>query len=286
MNIDLLKTFLEVAKLKHFGKTADRVCLTQSAVSARIKLLEDTVGSTLFVRKRNHIELTAAGRRLANSAELIVKQWEQAKNEIRFVNDENQQLLRIGTVFDLWSILVQSWVADCRQQKPNLTFQIQAASATLLTEYLLSEQLDAAFVFDPPYHSGIVSNEVGVLELLLVSSEPCLFSDVKLKPYNFVNWGSNFSDQHQLLLEDLPIPEISFNFSSMALDYMLANGGMSYLARQQVEDLLQRKQLYLVEQAPVFQRQFYFIFRKSHPMNFLLSSMLPEYIQHDETNNP
>ncbi len=278
MNIDLLKTFLEVAKLKHFGKAADRVCLTQSAVSARIKLLEDTLGTTLFVRKRNQIELTTAGRKLANSAELIVKQWDKTKNEINFVTEENQHLVSIGTVFDLWPILVQSWVIQCREQNHNLLFQIQAASPPLLAQSVISEQLDAALVFDTPYHNGIVSHEVGTLELVLVSSEPCDISQVSEQSYCYVDWGSVFSDQHQQLLGDVLSPEITFNFSSMALDYLLASGGMGYLARQQVESWLDKGLLYEVTEAPVFQREVYFIYRKTHPMRELLSGIVPKVI--------
>jgi LysR family transcriptional regulator, flagellar master operon regulator len=278
MNIDLLKTFLEVAKLKHFGKAADRVCLTQSAVSARIKLLEDTLKTTLFVRKRNQIELTTAGRKLANSAELIIKQWEKTKNEINFVTEENQQLLSIGTVSDLWPILVQSWVIQCQEQNKNLLFQIQAASPPLLAQSVISEQLDAALVFDAPYHNGIVSHEVGKLELVLVSSEPCNISQVSDKSYCYVDWGSVFSDQHQQLLGDALTPDITFNFSTMALDYLLATGGMGYLARQQVEALLEKEVLYEVAEAPVFQREIYFIYRKSHPMSELLSEIVPQQV--------
>lgn len=278
MNVDLLKTFLEVAKLKHFGKAADRVCITQSAVSARIKLLEDTLGTTLFVRKRNQIELTTAGRKLANSAELIVKQWEKTRNEINLVTEENQQLVRIGTVYDLWPILVQSWVIRCRELNQNILFQIQAASPPLLTQSVISEQLDAALVFDTPYHNGIVSHEVGKLELVLVSSEPCEISEVSIKSYCYVDWGSVFSDQHQQLLGDVLTPDITFNFSTMALDYLLASGGMGYLARQQVQTLLDKGVLYEVAEAPVFQREIYFIYRKSHPLKELLSGIVPQQV--------
>ncbi|MBT7408643.1 MAG: LysR family transcriptional regulator [Methylococcales bacterium] len=48
MDISLLKTFLEVVKTRHFGHAADHLCITQSAVSARIKMIE----SLLSVRRQ------------------------------------------------------------------------------------------------------------------------------------------------------------------------------------------------------------------------------------------
>ena len=48
MDIRFLTTFIEVAKTRHFGKAAENLYLTQSAVSARIKLLEEYFHTTLF----------------------------------------------------------------------------------------------------------------------------------------------------------------------------------------------------------------------------------------------
>ena len=63
MNTDLLRTFLEVAKTRHFGHAAENLYLTQSAVSSRIRQLETTVGVPLFTRQRNNILLTPSGDR-------------------------------------------------------------------------------------------------------------------------------------------------------------------------------------------------------------------------------
>jgi len=57
MDTDLLKTFLEVSKTRHFGKAADNLFVTQAAVSARIKTLEKMLGASLLVRSRNNIHL-------------------------------------------------------------------------------------------------------------------------------------------------------------------------------------------------------------------------------------
>jgi LysR family transcriptional regulator, flagellar master operon regulator len=276
MNIDLLKTFLAVARLKHFGKAADRVCLTQSAVSARIKLLEETLGSVLFERKRNHIELTAAGRRLALSAEQIIKQWEQIKNEINLVSEDNQQLLRIGTVFDLWAVLVHPWIIQCREQYPELLLQVQAATGSLLSEAVISESLDAAFVFDPPYHNGIMAEEVDTLELVLVSSQAVDLKNASSIPYSYVDWGISFSDLHQQHLGEFLSPTLSFNFSAMAIDHLLLTGGMCYLARPQIAGLLEEGVIHIVDSAPVFQRQIYFIYRKVHQLEKLLMAITPK----------
>ena len=61
MDFELLRTFLEVARLRHFGQAAEALNLTQAAVSARIKLLETNLGVRLFDRIRRDIQLTPEG---------------------------------------------------------------------------------------------------------------------------------------------------------------------------------------------------------------------------------
>lgn len=64
MDTELLKTFLEVSRTRHFGRAAESLYLTQSAVSFRIRQLENQLGVNLFTRHRNNIRLTAAGEKI------------------------------------------------------------------------------------------------------------------------------------------------------------------------------------------------------------------------------
>lgn len=72
MDTELLKTFLEVSRTRHFGRAAESLYLTQSAVSFRIRQLENQLGANLFTRHRNNIRLTPAGERLLPYAESLM----------------------------------------------------------------------------------------------------------------------------------------------------------------------------------------------------------------------
>lgn len=65
MDTELLKTFLEVSRTRHFGRAAEALYLTQSAVSFRIRQLENQLGVNLFTRHRNNIRLTSSRRETA-----------------------------------------------------------------------------------------------------------------------------------------------------------------------------------------------------------------------------
>jgi DNA-binding transcriptional LysR family regulator len=73
MDTDLLRTFIEVSKTRHFGRAAENLYLTQSAVSFRIRQLEQQLGVSLFARHRNNIQLTQSGEHLLPYAETILQ---------------------------------------------------------------------------------------------------------------------------------------------------------------------------------------------------------------------
>lgn len=93
MDTELLKTFLEVSKTRHFGRAAESLYLTQSAVSFRIRQLETQLGTNLFTRHRNNIRLTVAGERLIPYAESLMNTWLLAKKRLAMLlNIQSYQL--------------------------------------------------------------------------------------------------------------------------------------------------------------------------------------------------
>ncbi|MBU2279430.1 MAG: LysR family transcriptional regulator, partial [Gammaproteobacteria bacterium] len=92
MDTELLKTFLEVQKTRHFGKAADNLYLTQSAVSFRIRQLEQSLGVTLFNRFRNNIQLTTAGEMLLPHAQAVLNAIASAKQQIALSYHPDKQL--------------------------------------------------------------------------------------------------------------------------------------------------------------------------------------------------
>ena len=106
MDIDLLRTFLEVHKTRHFGQAAENLYLTSAAVSARIKQLEHHVGVSLFNRTRGNITLTPEGERLLPNAESLVLTWQRTLQQIS-MQPELSGRLHIGATAGLWQFTLQ-----------------------------------------------------------------------------------------------------------------------------------------------------------------------------------
>src|SRR6478736_2699117 len=78
LDINLARTFLEIVSCRSFVQAAERLNITQTAVSARVKALEDLLGRRLFVRNRAGASLTPAGELFIRHALALVQVWERA----------------------------------------------------------------------------------------------------------------------------------------------------------------------------------------------------------------
>ena len=274
MDVSLLKTFLSVARTRHFGKTAEILFVTQSAVSARIKLLESRVGIQLFTRDRNNIQLTAAGERLRKHAELIVSAWERARLDIA-LKSEFTQSLAVGMTIDLWQISVRDWIDQLYAARTDLVLHLEMARMDFLIRRVLDSVLDLAFVYDPPTTSDLVARQVTKITLVLVSSVPSITTEMAFQEnYLLVDRGRSFSITHASFVEDRCVPRAHCSSGSMALDLLLSRGGSCYLAQQMVEPHLAASELYPVAGAPVIERHSYAVFRTGNENTDLIQSIL------------
>ncbi|HEC15635.1 MAG TPA: LysR family transcriptional regulator [Sedimenticola sp.] len=260
MNTELLKTFLEVARTRHFGRAGENLFVTQSAVSARIRQLEETLGVRLFKRSTHGVCLTAAGERMAQHAEAILGAWHRAIQDTA-MDEEHSQALTIGGMYSLWDILVQKWVHRLHGQHPGLVLHADAQSHEVLLRRLLDGMLDVAFMFEPAHAAKLLVKEIATIELIMVATSPGLGADEALAGnYVMVDWGTSFAVNHARLFPEMPPAAIHMGLGRIARSYILECGGSCYLARAMTEKYLEDGSLFRVQDAPVIERQAYAVY--------------------------
>ena len=89
MNLTALQTFLAIVETGSLVRASDRLNVTQSTVTARLKSLEDEIGQILITRQKSGAVMTAAGGRLKRYAETMMDLWRQAQQETSLPNDED-----------------------------------------------------------------------------------------------------------------------------------------------------------------------------------------------------
>jgi DNA-binding transcriptional LysR family regulator len=274
MDLELLRTFLEVARLRHFGHAAEALHLTQAAVSARIKVLESTLDVRLFDRIKRDIRLTPEGNRLLRHADLLIAGWRKARQEVT-VGEANLQL-SFGGGLRLWEVFLQDWLQQLRIRQPEIALIAESHSPEVLTRRLLDGVLDLAFMLEPAQIDVLNVREVATIRLVLVSTRPGMDVDEALGDgYLMVDWGLAHALTHRRLFPDAPEPQTRLATAGMALSYMLAIGGSAYVPLHMVGDDLAMGHLHRVTEAPCIDYPAYAVYPVRGPRAELIKQVLP-----------
>lgn len=257
MDIEFLKTFLEVNRTRHFGKAANNLFITQSTVSSRIKLLEDSLGAPVFTRKRNAIELTQTGERLLVYAENIVTTWNRARIETA-IEEDNKIPLSIAGMPSLWDITLQEWLGKILTRHGDYLLQVEVLSQESIITRLRNTTLDMGFVFDIPAYPELEIKEIATIPLVLVSNKRhSSYEKAMMKNYILVDWGTSFSTAHARLFPDIAYPSLRVGLGRIAKELLIKRGGSAYMPEPMVSQEIENKQLFKIDEAPIINRAFY-----------------------------
>ena len=273
MDLELLRTFLELNRTRHFGRTAEALFLTQAAVSSRLKSLETQLGVTLFERSRREMRLTPEGSRLIRHSESMIAAWRMARQDVSLAEASEQ--LVIGGSLRLWDVLLQRWLHDLRRANASLAIIAEAQSPDLLTRKLIDGTLDVAIMLEPAQLDIMQVREIATIEFMLVSSHPGLDVETALQQdYIYVDWGLSFALDHRRAFPDAPESMTRVSHAKMALEYITSMGGSAYLPGRMVARDVELGLLHDVVDAPVFLRQAYATFPVRSPRVSLIEKSL------------
>ena len=274
MNTDLLRTFLEVAKTRHFSHAADNLYLTQSAISSRIKQLENTVGVPLFTRQRNNVLLTPSGERLLSHAENMLVAWQVALQEVGAPINQSMQLT-LGGTSNLWDTFLQSILPKLADRFPNLYIRTEINSSQELIRALLAGRVDIITVLDPPTNLEVGTKRIGSLELIMVASQPGLsVEDIPDIGHVFVDWGTAFNLEQARLFNEPVAPTLHTGQSHIALEFLLSHGGAAFLPTSLVTPYLEEGLLHYTRDTESASQNVHLAFHKNSQKTIQLSPVI------------
>ncbi|HHJ17130.1 MAG TPA: LysR family transcriptional regulator [Gammaproteobacteria bacterium] len=260
MDIDQLKTFLEVGRMRNFRKAATNLFISPSAVSARVRQLEQTLGLALFRRDRQKVSLTPAGERFERHARFILSAWERAHEEVALSEQVDKRLVIAG-VASLWELFVQDWLNGIHCSAPLIGLRAEAGTSKRIVQKLEQGVIDLGFLYEPPQLRDMVVREVRDVPLLMVSDKPGQSVDEALAvDYVRVDWGTSFSSLHERHFARRPIAAVRANVGNIALSLIETCGGAAYLPASLVADRLASGSLHRVPDAPEIPLKAYAVF--------------------------
>lgn len=150
-----LRYFIAVAEELSFTRAAQRLLVTQPAISRQIRHLEDELEAALFTRDNREVKLTAAGSALLESARQLISDWEVAKQTARAAAARQARVLRVGHQTGIVSQLSATAANALTEQYPGVTVQRRrydwAGEIAALHEGLV----DIAFIWLPADLTGL-----------------------------------------------------------------------------------------------------------------------------------
>ena len=273
MNIDHIRTFLEVAACGNFHQAAQTLNVTQSTVSARVKALEDRFGRSLFQRSHSGAELTAAGRHLHQFAAGMQLLWQQAHQAVT-LPPGYRAVLGLGAQVSLWDRLILQWIARMRAEVPDVAVRAEADYSISLMRQLSDGLLDIGVMYQPRQIPGFKIETLLEETLVLVSTSKRTLSHGWVEDYVFVDWGDEFRVMHGDAFPDMETPAVSVGLGALGLQYILQKGGSGYFPIRVARPLIDRGELHPVADAPVGRRPAYVVYARDPRDPELLSHSL------------
>ena len=129
MDLDLARTFLEIVRYGSLASAADKLHVTQTAVTARVQKLESLLGVTLFVRNRAGARLTPDGEAFVVYANQLLQTWEAARRDLPRPEGLHQ-MLHIGGEVSLCNPLILSWAKALREHLDTHALRVQIEACT------------------------------------------------------------------------------------------------------------------------------------------------------------
>lgn len=261
INLNLYKTFYEVAKYGSITEAAKQTFTSQPAISKSIKKLENELNVTLFYRTLSGVELTEKGKELLYFVEQSFNSLTIAERNMIETNDLKKGRLSIGMPSNVGTFFLFDKVTDFHTLYPNIEITIITGSTSKLLELLETHQID--FIIDTSPINNI-DKDIIVKPLLEVNYAfiakkntklenidkiKCL-NDLKQYPLILPIPGTaNRNGLESLLLEkNIKINNIlNIHTSEMIISAIKRDLGIGYVIENLVENEVKNHELILLD---------------------------------------
>ena len=206
MNQRFVEAFYWVATLKSMTRAAEKLFMTQSAISSRISALEEELGVLLVDRRdRQQFALTNAGMRFLSYAERLMTLHRQLRDELG-TEQAGVHLLRVGAIESALHTWLIPMLQHLRGVHPNLQLELTVEITPVLAEAVKRGSLDLVFAAQSVAAPDIRTRALPTMEMVFVGAK----SMKRRAPYSLAEIVSHEvmtfqrgSQPHLALLEQL-----------------------------------------------------------------------------------
>jgi len=169
MNLRFVEAFYWVVSLKSVSRAAEKLFITQSAMSSRIAALEAELGVLLLDRRDKQFRLTVAGMRFFNHAQRLLALQREIKGEMGAGAGQQRAVsLRIGVIESVLHSWLIEWVQHMRSGNPDFELELTVETTPVLVDQAKRGALDLAICALPTVGEGLRSRALPPMEMVFV----------------------------------------------------------------------------------------------------------------------
>jgi LysR family nitrogen assimilation transcriptional regulator len=230
MDTRALRYFQAVAEFGSYSRGAEFLRISQPAVSRQIRALEEELGRPLFLRHSHGVSLTDAGRTLLERSQVIMRQFDQAREDIRRGQAGASGTVTLALPPAAGALLAPALTRRFAEAHPNVFLKIAAGFSVYIHEWMIRGRVDLACLHDPVPQPGFAVTPLVREEVFLVGRRGAFAA---------VGGGAGRGHVRTADLADLPlILPARPNASRRLLDGWLARRGIRLNVRMESDDHL------------------------------------------------
>jgi DNA-binding transcriptional LysR family regulator len=258
MNLHALRLFYTVAKKRSVTRAAEELNISQPAVTAQIKKLEQEINLTLLSPKGRGIFLTPAGEHLAKQAKRLFSLESEIESSIKQFRDGKAGKLRIVASYLPANFLLPRWIGLYKQQYPEVEVELTTTNTSKAINHLINYEAEIAFIGGRrEFHSLINSTELFEDQMLFIVHKNHKYAGKKVKlshivkePFVFLDEGSSSREKLVSLCNihnvNKPVMGLQINGFSETIRIVIEGYGVTLASLLEVKEHLAQKQVAIV----------------------------------------
>ncbi len=214
IDFDGMQAFVMVADLGSFSKAAERLSITQTALSRRVQKLEGLLDQRLFERTTRHIALTPAGAHFLGQARALVDEMSLMFSQMKNASRHPPSSFTLACVPTMVASLLPRLLQCYSQAHPNMRIRLTDAASNEVREAVLSHQAELGIAIQGEKNTKLTETPLLDDPLMLFCRK-----DHPLSSKHLIGW-SDLSSAQLIMVSSLRATRVFMN-------YHLAKRGLS-----------------------------------------------------------
>ncbi|MEH7334478.1 LysR family transcriptional regulator [Neobacillus drentensis] len=246
MYYEELKTFVTLAEVKNFTKTAELLLMSQPSVSLHIKNLEKEFQTKLFLRSPKFLQITPTGEILYDRAKQMITIYEQTKQDILEHHESIKGELKIGASFTIGEYILPSLLIDIQNDYPELDLHVIIGNTEEIVQSVRLYQVDIGMIEGQTNEKEVSVHSFMQDKLFIIASnnhelvkkKEVSMTDLQNQAWVSRELGSGTREylNHVIRSNGLKVKSLLSISSSQGIKETLINGtGLSLLSQSVIE---------------------------------------------------